>query len=564
MPGRPRWRWSLRTRLVATLLALLAVVCAVIGVATALGLHSFLVQRLDDQVVEAGRRAEGPPHPPPPPDASQPLPQSAPPPPPPGAPPPPPPGAPPPPPPPDSPRDFLLAPGQVPGTVGVMMGNGEGVESGVLDPDVPRLVRELSEAQVATLAANPLDGRVHTVDLGDLGDYRVITRTARDGDMVVTGLPLAPVNDTVQRFVLIMAVVAGCGLLLAGAAGALLVQRSLRPLRRVATTATRVSELPLERGEVALSERVPDADTDPRTEVGQVGGALNRMLGHIAGALAARQASETRVRQFVADASHELRTPLAAIRGYAEVTRRVEPSGPPEIEHALRRIEAVSVRMTGLVEDLLLLARLDAGRPLEREPVDMCALVVEALGDAHVAAPEHRWLLDMPAEPLTVTGDVARLHQVLANLLANARTHTPPGTTVVTELASVNGTVRLTVTDNGPGIAAELQPEVFERFSRGDTSRSRSGGSTGLGLAIVWAVVEAHHGRVAVSSRPGRTVFTVTLPLDRPSGSEPSVPAARSRGDQPRGTPKSTNLPVPAPSSDQPASTANTATPPVG
>ncbi|MGH8836652.1 MAG: sensor histidine kinase [Actinomycetes bacterium] len=514
------------------MLGLLAVVCAVIGVATALGLHGFLVQQLDGQLAAAARVAEGPP-----------------------------PGA---PRPPDGRPGFLLAPGQVPGTVGARVVNGDVVESGLLDPAAIGSARDLSEAQIATLAATPVDEQVHTADLGDLGDYRVTAQVARDGATVVTGLPLAAVNDTVRRFVLIVVVAAAVGLLLAGVAGAFLVRQSLRPLRRVASTATRVSELPLERGEVALSERVPDADTDPRTEVGQVGGALNRMLGHIANALAARHASETRVRQFVADASHELRTPLAAIRGYAEVTRRVEPSGPPEIEHALRRIEAVSVRMTGLVEDLLLLARLDAGRPLERAPVDLCALIVEAVGDAHVAAPDHRWLLDMPAEPLTVTGDAARLHQVLANLLANARAHTPPGTTVVTELAPVNGTVLLTVTDNGPGIPTELQPEIFERFTRGDTSRSRAGGSTGLGLAIVWAVVEAHHGRVDVSSRPGRTVFTVTLPLDRPSEPEPPVPAAWPQRDQPRGTPNPTSVPVPAPSPDQSAPTANTATPPVG
>ena len=200
---------------------------------------------------------------------------------------------------------------------------------------------------------------------------------------------------------------------------------------RVAATAARVAELPLDRGEVALSERVPEADTDPRTEVGQVGAALNRMLDHVAAALAARQASETRVRQFVADASHELRTPLAAIRGYAELTRRGRDAVPPDVAHALGRVESESARMT------------DAGRgpaaagPAGRRPaagpateVDLSALVVDAVSDAHAAGPEHRWRLDLPDEAATVRGDAARLHQVLANLLANARTHTPPGTTV--------------------------------------------------------------------------------------------------------------------------------------
>ena len=195
----------------------------------------------------------------------------------------------------------------------------------------------------------------------------------------------------------------------------------------MAATATRVAELPLDRGEVALAERVPDADTDPRTEVGQVGAALNRMLDHVGNALEARHASETQVRQFVADASHELRTPLAAIRGYAELSRRSREPVPDEVAHVLRRVESEAQRMTALVEDLLLLARLDAGRPLAHDPVDLTMLVVDAVSDAHAAGPGHDWQLDLPDEPVVVTGDGARLHQVLANLLANARTHTPAG-----------------------------------------------------------------------------------------------------------------------------------------
>jgi two-component system, OmpR family, sensor kinase len=267
---------------------------------------------------------------------------------------------------------------------------------------------------------------------------------------------------------------------------------------------------------VALSVRVPEKDTDPRTEVGQVGAALNRMLGHVAGALAARHASEMRVRHFLADASHELRTPLAAIQGYAELTRRVSEEVPPDVAHAMRRVESETGRMTTLVEDMLLLARLDSGRPLDAEPVDLSRLVIDAVSDAHVAAPGHHWRLDLPEESVTVTGDPARLHQVLANLLANARTHTPAGTTVTTRLAVAGNQVTLTVEDDGPGIPPALLPEVFDRFARGDTSRSRAAGSTGLGLAIVAAVVEAHHGRVGVTSQPRHTVFTVHLPAAQP------------------------------------------------
>jgi two-component system OmpR family sensor kinase len=305
-------------------------------------------------------------------------------------------------------------------------------------------------------------------------------------------------------------------LIIAGAVGAVIVRRTLAPLQRVAGIATRVSELPLHEGEVALAVRVPERDADPGTEVGQVGLALNRMLGHIGAALTARHATETRVRQFVADASHELRTPLAAIRGYAELTRRSQAEVPAEIAHAMSRVESEADRMTVLVQDLLLLARLDAGRPLDAASVDLTRLVLDAVSDARIAAQGHQWQLELPAEPVMVVGDVDRLHQVLANLLSNARTHTPPGTTVTTGVAvSAGRGVELTVTDDGPGIAGGLLPDVFERFARGDSSRSRAAGSTGLGLSIVAAVVEAHGGTVGVVSEPGKTRFTVRLPVLR-------------------------------------------------
>jgi two-component system, OmpR family, sensor kinase len=274
-----------------------------------------------------------------------------------------------------------------------------------------------------------------------------------------------------------------------------------------------VSQLPLDRGEVALAVRVRDADTNPRTEVGRVGASLNTMLGHVASALSARQASEHKVRQFVADASHELRTPLASIRGYAELTRRTQSELPADAVRSLGRIESEAKRMTALVEDLLLLARLDEGRALERKPVDLSRLLVDALSDAHAAGPDHTWSIDVPGEPVEVVGDEPRLHQVIANLLANARVHTPPGTVVTATLAREGNTAMMTVLDDGPGIPTELQPVLFERFARGDSSRSRDTGSTGLGLAIVHAVVAAHGGTVSVRSEPGCTQFRVALPL---------------------------------------------------
>ncbi len=235
-----------------------------------------------------------------------------------------------------------------------------------------------------------------------------------------------------------------------------------------------------------------------------MGAALNHMLENVAAALTARQRSETRVRQFVADASHELRTPLASIRGYAELTRRSAEPVPPDVAHALGRVESEAIRMTGLVDDLLLLARLDSGRPVQHGPVDLSRLVVDATSDARAAGIDHRWDLDVPAEPVVVDGDAERLHQVVANLLANARTHTPAGTSVAVHLTGKpRGGAALTVVDDGPGIPADLLPDVFERFARADQSRSRAAGSTGLGLAIVAAVVEAHGGRVSVESAPG-------------------------------------------------------------
>ncbi|MCL7495691.1 HAMP domain-containing histidine kinase [Streptomyces sp. MCA2] len=550
-PPTPRRRWSLRTRLVVSAVALIAVVGAVIGTVTTIALHSYLQGQLDIQLTGSVKRAEDPrPHDPVPPQGQG--------------------------------LDFVAMGGQPIGTVGARIGpDGMAVDGAKLSNSTSRLPEErlarLSGAQVAALNAVPRDGRAHTAELPGLGDYRV--KSARNGSLVL-GLPLGHVQDTVSQLVVIEECVTVAGLIAAGIAGSTMVGIALRPLRRVAATATRVSELSLHQGEVALHVRVPASESDGRTEVGQVGAALNRMLGHVGAALSARQESEMRVRRFVADASHELRTPLASIRGYAELTRRGREQPGPETRHALGRIESEAERMTGLVEDLLLLARLDSGRPLSYESTDLSPLVVDAVSDARVAGPGHRWRLELPDEPAWVYGDGGRLHQILVNLLANARTHTPEGTTVTARVrpagpaaggrtagglmpggpkatgptaggpeagvpmagrppagrptgpptgppadapAARRDVVQLEVQDDGPGIPAGLLPHVFERFARGDASRSRAAGSTGLGLAIVEAVVAAHGGTVEVDSVPGRTVFTVTLPTK----AEPAqVPAA--------------------------------------
>ncbi|AZI58779.1 sensor histidine kinase [Nakamurella antarctica] len=358
-----------------------------------------------------------------------------------------------------------------------------------------------------------------TVVLGSLGPYRVQSTRMASGATQVVGLPLSAGVGVLNQLSRTMMLVIGGGLLVAAIASYLLIGRTLRPLDRVAATARQVSGVRLDSGKVNLPIRVPEADTSPFTEIGQVGAALNQLLGHVGQALDARERSEQQVRQFVADASHELRTPLAAIRGYAELATR--PFADPEtINHALRRVDSESVRMSHLVNDLLLLARLDAGRPMEQSTVDLTSLVVDVVSDARVAGPEHRWQLDLPATPVITVGDSAGLHQVLANLLSNAATHTPPGCTVTVTLAAdgnhcAAGTLAaatLTVSDDGPGIAPEVLPDLFHRFVRSGTARSRAAGSTGLGLAIVAAVVRAHGGTVAVNTRPGSTDFTVHLP----------------------------------------------------
>ncbi|HKB31486.1 MAG TPA: HAMP domain-containing sensor histidine kinase, partial [Streptosporangiaceae bacterium] len=290
----------------------------------------------------------------------------------------------------------------------------------------------MAAADVTVLQNLPVNNQPHSCALAALGDYRLVAMAGSDGDIHVTGLPLHNVNSTVQRLEIIEIIVFGATLVIIGLAGTGWVRLSLRPLRRVTATAAEVTELPLATGEVTLPHRVPDAD--PRTEVGQLGEAFNRMLGHVEQALGTRQASEARLRQFIADASHELRTPLAGIRGYTELALRRDGELDPELRHSLSRVDAESARMSRLVDDLLLLARLDAGRPLAHDAVDLTRLAIDVTNDAHAAGPEHRWVLDLPDEPVTVTGDEHRLHQVLANLLTNARAHTPPGSTVTVRL----------------------------------------------------------------------------------------------------------------------------------
>lgn len=478
---------SLTSRLVLTAVALVALVCLLVGLVTTLGMRSYLINKLDTQVTAAADRTTS-----------------------------------------ALSNQHEAGPGpglgsEIGGVTGVYADNGNSVALlTTTDPDsgVP-LRQQLSQAATTALGRVPTDGQVHAIKVPGAGGYRVVASKV-DGGRVVVGLPDYDVHETVMsmvRWELLM------GLLCVGAAGGaglFLVRRQLRPLREVAETAHTVAALPLASGDVGVTSRVPERLTDEATEVGQVGSALNMLLEHVETSLAARHRSEQQVRQFVADASHELRTPLTTIRGYTELARR-RPDDSAASATALAKVEEESARMTALVEDLLLLARLDQGRPLEREPVDLSRMLVEAVSDARVVAPDHRWVVDLPEEPVELTGDEMRLHQVVANLLSNARNYTPPGTTV-----TVRGwTGGFAVHDDGPGFPPSLVPVAFERFTRGDAARSRGRDSgAGLGLSLVDAIVSAHGGVVALTSKPGDTTITVRLSPSAPPIAASVVPQA--------------------------------------
>ena len=457
---------TLTARLVVTVVGLVALTSILIALATTLAMRTYLGDQLDDDVLASVGRAEGPR---------------------PGGP-----GG------PGGPGDVgrIDLGNQAPGTMWALPDQDRAFILG----NRPDETDQLSADAIDEIGEVPVDGHVHTVE-GNFGRYRV-TAVNSDQGLFVIGLPTTDVDDAVASLLAAEAAFVLLGIAAAAAAGTFVVRRQLAPLREVAATAHAVAELPLSEGAIDLTARVPERLTDERNEVGQVGSALNTLLDHVETSLAARHRSEQQVRQFVADASHELRTPLATIAGYTELARR----RPAATATALDKVESESARMTSLVEDLLLLARLDSGRPLAHDPVDLTKLLLEAVGDARVIGPDHTWRLALPDEPVEVRGDEQRLHQVVTNLLTNARKHTPPGTTV-TVTASQDGFV---VHDDGPGFPQELAGRAFERFVRADEARSRAGGA-GLGLALVEAIINAHGGRVTLTSRPGDTTLEVVL-----------------------------------------------------
>ena len=475
---------SMTGRLITTVVALVAIASIVIGVVSSIAIHGYLTHRLDDQLKQSAERAHtflerqsgigGP-------------------------------GLP-------DPGNFggtrpPAGPGQGVGTLTAVLNSG-GYRGWIITETGDQ--KPLTQSAVNRLLSVDADEDIHEVAIPGAGDYRVLALET-DVGTIVNGLPTRDADETARSLAwwsLLLAIVAT---LLAAAIGRFLIRHQLRPLREVAATAHQVAGLPLSSGEVGETVRVPANLTHPETEVGRVGTALNTLLGHVERSLDARHHSEQRLRQFIADASHELRTPLATIRGYAELARHTELEDPDSLRDTLGKVESEAGRMSTLVDDLFLLARLDSGRPLTSHEVDISRLLLEAVNDARIVAPDHRWQLQIPEEAITVTGDEQRLHQVITNLLSNAHRHTPPRTLVTVTLHAGNPT-KIEVHDNGPGIPADLQQTIFERFTRGDSARTRESGGAGLGMSLVAAIMHAHGGSAEVNSRPRDTTFILTFP----------------------------------------------------
>jgi len=455
---------TLRARLVLGLLGLAAAALLITGVVTYREQRSFLLDRVDDQI-----------------------------------------------------RSALDNPAQISPTLGggTASGSGRFVPFGTYaeirypDGSVVRLaVPGTSGGVIAALPAELAAGRIVTVGDPDrrvgAGPVVVGPTTLRREGLLVVAIPLDDVNETLHRLLLVELIVAAVVMGALAVAAGLIVKLGLRPLRQMETTAGAIAA-----GE--LSRRVETAD--PRTEVGRLGLALNEMLAQIERAFEERRASEDRLRRFVADASHELRTPLTSIRGYSELFRMGAASDPENLAKTMRRIEEEADRMGVMVDDLLLLARLDQGRDIARTPVDLTRLGTDAADDARAVDPGRpiTWESD---GPVTVTGDEVRIRQVFGNLMQNALRHTPDGTPVHLRVGTDGTDAVIEVRDEGPGMDSETAAHVFERFYRADPSRARANGGTGLGLAIVAAIADAHGGRVELETAPGAgAAFRVHLPV---------------------------------------------------
>ncbi|GAB3291805.1 MULTISPECIES: cell wall metabolism sensor histidine kinase WalK [Pseudoclavibacter] len=415
--------------------------------------------------------------------------------------------------------------GHAPGTIIALAHNGEIIDSASFSETSAVECDQTIKNELAALAQSDGFAAQHslleTIKLDDVaGDFRVMIHEW-EGDpsyALISAVSLDTAREATLNQTVLTLVLSSLGIGLIVLLVALVMRVAMRPLSRVVNAAENVAQMPLASGEVGLRQAVKLNDIDPRTEVGKVSEALDKLLAHVDEAFAVRSAADQRMRRFVTDASHELRTPLAAIQGYAELTRQDSASLPDTTERSLARIESEATRMSSLVNDLLLLARLDEGQDLQFDTVDLSELVINAVSDAQASDADRHWSATVPPSEVSVLGDWERLHQIVVNLLSNASQHTPQGThvnvSVRYELATASATGReavLVVRDDGPGIPATLRQDLFSRFARGDSARTRASGSTGLGLAIVKSIVEAHGGHIAVESDDG-AAFIVRIP----------------------------------------------------
>jgi two-component system OmpR family sensor kinase len=362
------------------------------------------------------------------------------------------------------------------------------------DPDpLPDVAGLTAASKPVTLPSTADDGP----------NYRALGTELPDGGMLIVALPLTDVETTLAETRRILLIAGAVALAIAAALVWLSIRRGLRPIDDMIGAAERIAN-----GELTARTTAPE----PASEVGHLSAALNTMLDRIEQAMAAKTESEARMRRFVADASHELRTPLTSIRGYAELHRQGATS-PEEVARGMVRIEREAQHMATLVEDLLLLARLDQARPLAANRVDLARIVQETVADARAADPPRSIVVDLPDDPAIVHGDRLRLRQVLDNLLANIRDHTDPGTIATVTLADSDGSATLTVADDGPGMSPDEAAHAFERFWQAEPTATHSRRGTGLGLAIVAELVAAHRGTITLNTSPGAgTSFTITLP----------------------------------------------------
>jgi two-component system OmpR family sensor kinase len=384
------------------------------------------------------------------------------------------------------------------GPAGIVLGQ---IGGDLNSTEITEHLNEITPERIAESGGAPFTINVHG------SDFRVLTRTLPSGlGNVIVAQSFEDIDKTLNRLQGLFILIGFVMIFFIALASRKVIKVGLRPLANVEATAERIAE-----GD--LTARLPDIK--PNTEVGRLVNTLNTMLARIEESFAARVESESKLRRFVADASHELRTPITAIRGFAELHRQGAVTGEEKTKELIGRIESESKRMGSLVEDLLLLARLDQSRQMKSEPVNLTKLTSDAVESARVAGHLHKINYQSPAEDIYALGDNDRIHQVVANLLANARTHTPAGTVIDVSVIQSEDGVRIRISDNGPGLSEKDQERIFERFYRADSSRVRTDGEgTGLGLSIVDAVMRAHAGQVSVESKPGEgATFTLFFPL---------------------------------------------------